>query len=229
MSKRRLFLMRHAETEYFTDRHVLHNPDTPLTSRGRTQAKAAGEALRSVNFDRVVTSGALRTVETALLVTDFPQESYEVWSDFREIESGRLDTLSASGRERTFSTFLKGVGGEGDDLFGGENVAQLVGRVYADCERLRADAEWSTALAVLHGVVNRAILSWAVTQGGPKLFLGGFEQGPACVNVIDIGDDEVVVRSINYTPWDPLGTAATATTMEALKKRYEEAYGGRSD
>ena len=53
-------------------------------------------------------------------------------------------------------------------------------------ERLVADDGWHTALAVLHGGVNRAILSYALT--GERMFLGHFEQAPACVNVLDVGD-----------------------------------------
>ena len=40
-------------------------------------------------------------------------------------------------------------------------------------------------LAVLHGGVNRAILSYALT-GEPRFF-GGFEQAPGCINVLDVG------------------------------------------
>src|SRR6185312_7444342 len=47
------------------DGRPLRPDDVPLTEEGIEQARAAGEALVSVRFDRVVTSGLPRTEETA--------------------------------------------------------------------------------------------------------------------------------------------------------------------
>ena len=54
--------------------------------------------------------------------------------------------------------------------------------------------DWDTALAVLHGAVNRAILSYALT--GERMFLGHFEQAAGCINVLDVGD-HWIVRAVN--------------------------------
>ncbi len=63
--------------------------------------------------------------------------------------------------------------------------------------------DWNTALAVLHGGVNRAILSYALT--GERMFLGHFEQAPACVNVLDLGEGgEWIVRAVNVAAYDLL-------------------------
>jgi probable phosphoglycerate mutase len=75
-------------------------------------------------------------------------------------------------------------------------------------------------LLVLHGAVNRAILSRALT--GERVFLGGFEQSPGCINVLDVGpDDRWVVRGVNHVPYDPLHVdAPRLTTMEQLWQEY---------
>ncbi len=89
----------------------------------------------------------------------------------------------------------------------------------ASCRRssdLLAD-EWDTALAVLHGGVNRAILSFALT--GERLFLGPFEQAPACINVLDVGDDWIV-RAVNIAPYDLVHQAHRETTMERYWAEY---------
>jgi broad specificity phosphatase PhoE len=81
------------------------------------------------------------------------------------------------------------------------------------------DDGWHTALAVLHGAVNRAILSYALT--GERMFLGPFEQAPACVNVLDLGEGgEWIVRAVNVAPYDLLHASHRQTTME----RYWELY-----
>ena len=61
-ARRRIYLMRHAQVRYFRGEHP---HDVLLTDAGRTQAAAAAEALREVSFDRVITSGLPRTLETA--------------------------------------------------------------------------------------------------------------------------------------------------------------------
>jgi hypothetical protein len=75
---------------------------------------------------------------------------------------------------------------------------------------------------VLHGGVNRAILSHALT--GERAFLGGFEQAPGCINVVDVGDDWIV-RAVNVTPADLLHRATRRTTMEELFAQYRPALG----
>jgi probable phosphoglycerate mutase len=73
---------------------------------------------------------------------------------------------------------------------------------------------WDTALAVLHGAVNRAILSWALT--GERLFLGAFEQAAGCINVVDVSGagEEWIVRAVNVAPLDLVHGASRLTQME---------------
>jgi len=88
-------------------------------------------------------------------------------------------------------------------------------------DRLVADDRWHTALAVCHGGVNRAILSYALT--GERRFLGHFEQAPGCVNVLDLGDGgEWIVRAVNVAPYDLLHQAHRQTTMERYWQEWLE-------
>ena len=106
----------------------------------------------------------------------------------------------------------------------GESIGELFDRVLPALDRLVADDGWDTALAVLHGGVNRAILSYALT--GERMFLGHFEQAPACVNVLDLGDGgEWIVRAVNVAPYDLLHLSHRSTTME----RYWEQYRARDE
>jgi probable phosphoglycerate mutase len=96
-------------------------------------------------------------------------------------------------------------------------MGSLLGRVVPAVERLLDDTDWDTALAVLHGGVNRAILSYALAVEGR--FLGGFEQAPACINILDVGPGWIV-RCVNYAAYDPLHASGRGTTMEALYEQY---------
>ena len=91
MSRRRIYLMRHAQVAYFEDGRPLRPDLVPLTETGREQARAAAELLAGIEFDRVITSGLPRTVETARIVA--PTHEPESWPELREIDSGRLGDI----------------------------------------------------------------------------------------------------------------------------------------
>jgi broad specificity phosphatase PhoE len=221
--RRRLYLMRHAEVSYFPADGLPVNPrDVSLNDEGRGQAETAASALEGIELDRVLTSGMPRSVETARIVV--PGREPESWPELREIQGGRLSEIPPDRLEAEFVHAFRGVIPNDTQFLRGESIGELFDRVLPALDRLAADHDWHTALAVLHGGVNRAILSYALT--GRRMFLGHFEQAPACVNVLDLGDaGEWIVRAVNLAPYDPLHLAHRQTTME----RYWEQLSGSRD
>jgi probable phosphoglycerate mutase len=224
-SRRRIYLMRHGSVAYFdgAGRPVLPE-SVPLTEAGRGQADCAGHAFAAVGvrFDRVIVSGLPRTVETAqrvLAVTGQALEP-EVWPDLHEIRGGRLSDIPPDQLRRAFTGVFEGLVGEQQRFLGGESIGELMDRVHPAIARLRADPAWDTALLVLHGGVNCAILSLALT--GQRLFLGGLAQEAGCINALDVGDESAdwVVRFVNHVPPSPLQPQARRTVMELLFDQY---------
>jgi broad specificity phosphatase PhoE len=216
VSRRRLYLMRHADVAYFdADGRPVRPAEVNLTPAGREEARAAAALFQGVRFDRVVTSGLARTLETARFVA--PGHEAESWPELREIESGRLSEIPAAELEEAFLGAFRGRLPEDRRFLGGETIGSLLDRVLPALERLVEDTSWDILLAVLHGAVNRAILSYALT--GERAFLGGFEQAPGCINVVDVGGDWIV-RAVNVTPADPLHRSTRLTTMEELLAQY---------
>lgn len=211
MKRRRIYLMRHAQVSYFENGRPVPPESVPLTEHGREQARATAALLEGLSFDRVITSGLQRTLETAAIVA--PGTEPESWPDLREIEAGRLGDIPEDELERAFTEAWRDVVPEDDRFLGGETIGALLDRVIPAIDRLVADREWDVVLAVLHGGVNRAILSYALTGG--RMMLGNFEQAPACVNVLDVGDDWVV-RAVNINPSDLTHRGGRLRTMEEL-------------
>jgi probable phosphoglycerate mutase len=216
--RRRLYLMRHAEVAYFgVDGQPVDPESVPLTEEGIAQARAAAQALEGVHLDRVVTSGLPRTLETAAIVA--PGVDPELWPELREIRGGRLSDIPTDALEHEFVHAFRGVIPNGVRFLRGESVGELFDRVLPALVRLESDDGWQTALAVLHGGVNRAILSYALT--GERMFLGHFEQAPACINVLDLGaGGEWIVRAVNVAAYDLLHLAHRQTTMERYWEQY---------
>jgi probable phosphoglycerate mutase len=209
--------MRHGAVAYFDDDGRPVRPDTvPLTEEGRAQAAAARDLLEGIAFDRVIASGLPRTMETAAIVA--PGSEIEVWPELREIEGDRLSSIPPAELEAAFVHAFRGIVPNEKRFLGGEAIGELFDRVVPALERLLADESWDTVLLVLHGGVNRAVLSYALT--GQRLFLGRFEQAPGCLNVLDV-DDEWIVRAVNVSPPDLAHRATRKTTMEGYWERFQ--------
>jgi probable phosphoglycerate mutase len=207
--------MRHGAVSYFgRDGRPLPPDDVSLNEEGRAQAGAAAEALEDAVFDRVLASNLPRAIETARIVA--PEHEVEEWPELREIQGGRLGAIPEAELESAFVHAFRGIVPEDSRFLGGESIGELWDRVLPALERLLAD-DWDTALAVLHGGVNRAILSWALT--GQRLFLGAFEQSAGCVNVLDVGE-EWIVRAVNVAPLDLVHAASRLTQMEEYWREF---------
>jgi broad specificity phosphatase PhoE len=212
VTRRRLYLMRHGDVAYFEEGVPVQPHTVVLTEAGKAQAEAARRALDGVELDLVVASDLSRTIETAEIVAGRPPEP---WPELREWEGGTLRDIPEERLQEHFVGALR-IEHDDDRFLGGESLAEVRARVVPGLERLVA-REWDTALAVLHGGVNRLVLSHALTGGSPHLW--NFEQAPACINVLDLADDHWIVRTVNYIPYDPLHPARE-TTMELLWRQY---------
>ena len=228
-SRRRIFLMRHGSVTYFDSEGRPHLPESvPLNETGRMQASAAGVvfAQLSLKFDRVITSGLPRTVETArrVLAETSQDIEIEIWPELEEIRGGRLSAIPEETLRDAFVGAFEGMVAEDRQFLGGESIGELLDRVLPALDRLRADRSWETVLMVLHGGVNRAIVSRALTgqSGAQRFFFGNLSQAPGCINALDVGDDanDWVVRMTNYAPSDLLQPNERETTMEVLYGQY---------
>ncbi|WP_047197879.1 histidine phosphatase family protein [Caldimonas brevitalea] len=216
--------MRHGSVDYFLADGTPVAPDTvPLNDTGRRQADAAGElfAAAGVSFDRVVVSGLPRTVQTAerVLAAASQTASIQRAPQLEEIRGGRLADIPREAIRQAFLGAFQGMVDESARFLGGESIGEMLDRVLPAFQSLLADDGWQQMLLVLHGGVNRALLSYALS--GQRCFLGRMEQAPACINVLDVGtDDDMVVRAVNLAPTQWLHERERHTTMEKLLAQY---------
>ena len=153
------------------------------------------------------------------------QIELETWPQLEELKGGKLSQIRDDELKNAFISAFQGLVTEDKQFLGGESIGQLLDRVHPCIDRLHAEPGWDTVLLVLHGGVNRAILSYALT--GQRLFMGGLAQTAGCINVLDVGADRAdwVVRIMNYSPLSQLQDASRDTTMESLWKQYKKARG----
>ncbi len=224
--RRRIYLMRHGDVTYFDASGRTIDPDSvPLNAQGRAQASAAGRAFagQQIRFDRVIVSGLPRTVETAQRVlAEIGQPiDIEVEPAWLEIHGGKIGSIPDTDIEAAFLGAFDGIVAEDTRFLGGETIGSLFDRVLPALTALRDDPSWDCVLLVLHGGVNRAILSHALTAGG-RTFFGHLAQATGCINALDVGaaPRDWVLRLINHSPPSPLHRDVRNTTMEMLYAQF---------
>lgn len=226
-ARRRIYLMRHGSVDYFLPDGTPVAPDgVPLNAEGERQADAAGSlfAQCGVRFDRVLVSGLPRTVQTAQRVLSVSAQVLPLEHEpaLQEIRGGRLADIPPDQIEQAFlGAFQAGAGADTEQhrFLGGESIGELLDRVLPAFDAWRARGDWQCLLLVLHGGVNRALLSTALA--GQRAFFGRLEQQPACINVLDVGHgDESVVRAVNLAPTQWLHEHERHTTMEKVLAQY---------
>jgi len=207
-NRRRVYLMRHGDVRYYDDNGIrVAEPDlVPLTELGQKQAAAMGHALEDIDFDRVVCTGLLRTVQTAeAIVAGREGVEMEIIPELREIKSGNVPLNRDQALSDMVYAFERATE-PGMRFAFGEPLADFYGRISKAAEELLTQDGWTTMLIAAHGGVNRAIFSWLTGAG--LAGLGRFEQDTACLNIFDLDVvdgklDKYFLRLLNWRPDEP--------------------------
>lgn len=162
---KKLYLLRHGQTEFNVKKLVQGRCDSPLTDLGRQQAGMAAAWLKAHNVvpDKVVSSPLGRAMDTAQLVAT------ELLGPDAAVEpcEGII--------ERSYGTFEEGphdalptdVWDPGEDLipFGGEGSHALQERMVGTLTNLMGAKDTETLLAVSHGSASRQFIKAAAPEG----------------------------------------------------------------
>lgn len=161
---KRLYLLRHGQTEFNVKKLVQGRCNSPLTDLGRQQAKMAAAWLKAHDVvpDKVVSSPLGRAMDTASLVA-------------AELLGPNADVEPCEGLiERCYGTFEEGphdalptdVWDPGEDLvpFGGEGSRALQERMVATLTNLMNAKDTATLLAVSHGSASRQFIKAAAPE-----------------------------------------------------------------
>lgn len=162
---KRLYILRHGQTEFNVKKLVQGRCDSPLTDLGRHQAQTAAAWLKAhgVVPDKVVSSPLGRAMDTAQLVAT-------------ELLGADAAAEPCKGIiERCYGTFEEGphdalpteVWDPGEDLvpFGGEGSRALQERMVDTLTNLMGAEGIETLLAVSHGSASRQFIKAAAPEG----------------------------------------------------------------
>lgn len=143
-----IYLMRHGETLFNTQKRVQGWSDSPLTERGIVQAQAVGQYFKEqgIVFSSAYSSTQERATDTLKLVTDAP---YQQLKGLKEMNFGIFEARE----EELLPKHRPGARSFEDLLvpFGGEDIRTVGQRVAQTVEETVLEQDEKTVLAVSHG------------------------------------------------------------------------------
>lgn len=161
---KKLYLLRHGQTEFNVKKLVQGRCDSPLTDLGRKQAGMAAAWLKGHDVvpDKVVSSPLGRAMDTAQLVAT------ELFGPDAAVEpcEGIIERCYGTFEEGPHDALPTDVWDPGEDLvpFGGEGSKALQERMVATLTNLISTEDIETLLAVSHGSASRQFIKAAVPE-----------------------------------------------------------------
>ena len=135
-----IYFARHGETVWNVENKICGMTDSPLTEKGRQQARELGQKVKEsgVHIDEILYSPLSRAADTAKAVA---------------AATGLPARCEPRLREQCFGKY------EGTPRNGGESMMQLAQRIYNLLDELRQD-ENKTYLLVAHNGIARVVESY---------------------------------------------------------------------
>lgn len=162
---KKLYLLRHGQTEFNVKKLVQGRCDSPLTDLGRKQAGMAAAWLKSHDVvpDKVVSSPLGRAMDTAQLVAT------ELLGPDAAVEpcEGIIERCYGTFEEGPHDALPTDVWDPGEDLipFGGEGSRALQERMVGTLTNLIGSEGIETLLAVSHGSASRQFIKATAPDG----------------------------------------------------------------
>ena len=193
----RLFLVRHAETEWNRERRYQGWTDRPLSSSGRQQAEAAARALREPLLAGVYSSPLRRALETASPIATLHKLDVQVEEAFKEMGFGRWEGLT-----------LEEARAQDPDLYrswidtphlvappGGEKLGEVKARVLAGLTELREAHAGASVCVVTHAITARILILEALGLGLDRIW--SIQVSASGISELEFRPDWTAVHRMN--------------------------------
>lgn len=199
MALTRVYLIRHAETTWNTERRYQGTLDSPLSEIGREQSRRTRDALRGIPLKAVYSSPLARARESADAIAQAHALSVVTVDGLSEIRVGEWEGLTVAEIEARYAEAVR-------DWYntphlaripGGETIEELRARAVASMSEIVARHEGDTIAIVAHGGVNKAIMLTALEA--PLSSYWRLRQHNACINILEYEGERVRVLVINET------------------------------
>lgn len=205
-----LYIVRHGETEWNKIGRYQGITNVPLNENGIAQAKACGNALKDVHFDRILSSDLSRALVTAEMIRGNRQLEIKTDERLREINFGDWEKLLFTEIEERWPGLIDQMYRRPDivKVPNGESFQEVQDRAWsAVSDFLNENNEDETILITCHGGTIRTILCklldisishcWNFSQGNTainRVFYNGM--GESDHNILNLLNDTAHVDNL---------------------------------
>ncbi|GCL68560.1 alpha-ribazole phosphatase [Veillonella tobetsuensis] len=205
-----LYIVRHGETEWNKIGRYQGITNVPLNENGIAQAKACGNALKDIHFDRILSSDLSRALVTAETIRGNRQLEIKTDERLREINFGDWEKLLFTEIEERWPGLINQMYRRPDivKVPNGESFQEVQDRAWsAVSDFLNENNEDETILITCHGGTIRTILCklldisishcWNFSQGNTainRVFYNGM--GESDHNILNLLNDTAHVDNL---------------------------------
>ena len=165
----KVYSTRHGETVWNVENKICGMTDSPLTERGRAQARALGQKVKAGGYaiDEILYSPLSRAADTAKAIADATGIPARCEPRLREQCFGKYEGTPRNGEKFRISKTCFA-----DRYDGGESMLQLAQRIYNLLDELR-DQPDKTYLLVAHNGIARVVESYFHDMTNEEYALAG--------------------------------------------------------
>jgi broad specificity phosphatase PhoE len=187
----RIFLLRHGDTGLSRSDAFTGSMDVPLSDDGQAHANELGERLSTFDIAAVYASSMQRARETAEAIASRHNLPVQTLDALREIDHGHWDGLTRAEITTLYPDELEKY--NQDPLHfcpqGGESPSQCLDRAYPALMDIVRAHTGQNLVVVAHQGTNLLLITKLV-GGDLNRYSQYYGQRPACVNVVDLIDEE---------------------------------------
>lgn len=231
----KIYLIRHGETDFNKlSKEWGQGNEIPLNDWGIIQARRLSEKLKSIRFDKVISSDLERAKMTANELCRVLGIGVEYDKRIREYDPGEVDPQSDKWIEKYKEMLNSGMSKYDIRPYGGENIWDLIKRVHSFLKDL--EKEEGTFMIVSHSGVNAALIN--LSQGKQKDEFLSIKQDNVCINILEFNEGKWTIKIVNdsshitdiipnvefYKNQDEIKEQAKEYVIEKLENDIEELY-----
>lgn len=162
-----LYITRHGETKWNTERRLQGWLNSPLTEKGILQGEKLNRAVKLYDIDKIYSSTSERAVKTAMSAKGKLDVEIELMDELKEMNMGQwegrtLEEIREREPENFENYWTK------PHLFvknTGENFEEMLARSRKALDRIISENESGNILVVTHGVTLKALMSHFSPEG----------------------------------------------------------------
>ncbi len=183
-----VFLIRHGVTDWNRDRRLMGSREVPLSSDGVLQSKAAALALSQIPVGEIISSPALRAVQTAEIIGNLFHADITRDPRLGDLKLGKWEGMTYDEAAQTPEYKRLQTNLLRERLPGGEDLTQVRDRATAAVEQALRDAPAGESLVIVsHASILRIVLAHYL--GTNLAHFHRFRILPGSVSVLSFRDD----------------------------------------